>query len=175
MTEEQESRSMKWVLPVALVLVVGGLVAIALVRGPAVFSADSPEGTVQEYLVAVSEERWEDAVAVVHPDWLGNCSGDDIALFQHGDFSAELGITDGFGGQIVREDFTSSAFPADQESEPLPEPDTEVEVTIIHQTSGGGLGSGWSEYVIFQLVDDGEFWWIVNDPWPYFVWNCREG
>jgi hypothetical protein len=39
---------------------------------------------------------------------------------------------------------------------------------------GGVFGAGWDEYVIFEMSDDGEFWWIVSDPWPYFVWNCRE-
>lgn len=159
----------KWLIPVGLLAVVGALVTIALLRGPVVLDPDSPEGTVQEYLVAVDEERWEDAVAVIHPDWLGGCTGDDLGVFDPGDFTAELGIESGFDGQFVRETFE----PVDEELEALPSADTEVEVTIIHET-GGGIGSGWSEYLSFELVDDGEFWWIVGDPWPFFVWNCRD-
>lgn len=169
MTDRQPAKS-RWLLPAALGIVVVALVAIALLRGPVVLEPDSPEGTVQEYLVAIDEERWEDAVAVVHPDWLGGCTASDVEIFDPGDFAAELGIQSGFDGQVVRETF--EVIGDDLGVQPPPG-DTEVEVTITHDT-GGGIGSGWNEYVAFELVDDGEFWWIVNDPWPYFIWNCRD-
>jgi len=156
-----------WLMPLGLTVLVGGLVTIAVLRGPVELDPDSPEGTVQEYLVAISEERWEDAVAVIHPEWLGACDGEDLARFATIDFSAELGRNE-FGGGIIEERFVDIGAG----EEPLPAGDTNVEVTITH-TDQGGLGSGWSEYVTFELADD-DFWWLVNDPWPYFVWNCRE-
>lgn len=163
--------SSDWLLPVGLALLVIALVAIALTRGPVELDPDTPEGTVQEYLVAIDEERWDDAAELIHPDWLGACEGDDLARFSQGEFSAELGAPSAFGG-VVREEFVAIG---EDEPEPLPAPDTSVEVTIRHNDSGGGvLTNSWNEYVIFELQDDGEFWWLVNDPWPYFIWNCRE-
>jgi hypothetical protein len=133
---------------------------------------------VQEYLVAISEERWEDAVAVIHPDWLGQCGADDLSPFATTDFTAELGTSDGFGGGFgggfvggfVEQRFDEVEAVAGDE--PLPEADTTVEVTINHDDVGG-LASGWSEYVVFEMTDEDDFWWISGDPWPYFVWNCR--
>lgn len=153
-------------MPVGLTVLVAGLVAIAMLRGPVELDPDTPEGTVQEYLTAISEERWDDATAVIHADWLGACDGEDLSRHASTDFSAELG-QDGLGGEFMEQRF------ADVGQEQLPEADTQVEVTITH-TDQGGLGSSWSQYVIFDLVDDEDFWWIVNDPWPFFVWTCRE-
>jgi hypothetical protein len=161
-----------WLLPAGLGVLVVGLVAIALTRGPVELAPDTPEGTVQEYLLAVDEGRWDDAVAVIHPDWLGSCDGEDLAEFARGDFIAELGAPGGFSGGIVTEEFVP--IPGDEPgTEPPPSGETTVEVTIRHIDSGGIFGGGWDEYVIFEMTDDGEFWWIVSDPWPYFVWNCR--
>jgi hypothetical protein len=154
-------------MPLGLTALVGGLVVIALVRGPVELEPDTPEGTIQEYLLAISDERWEDAVSVIHPDWLGACGADDISRVASIDFSATLG-SDGFGGGMVEERFVEIA-----PGEELPVADTHVEVTIIHSDQGG-LGSNWNEYTTFDLVDDEDFWWLVNDPWPYFLWSCRE-
>lgn len=160
-----------WLLPVGLGVLVVVLVVIALTRGPVELDPDTPEGTVQEYLVAIDEERWDDAVAVIHPDWLGECGGSDLSRFAQGEFTAELGAPAGFGGGVVREEFT---VVGDGPGQQLPDPDETVEVTIRHTDTGVVFGSGWDEYVIFELSDEDGFWWIVNDPWPYFVWNCRE-
>lgn len=159
-----------WLLPVGLGLLVVVLVVIALTRGPVELDPDSPQGTVQEYLLAIDEERWDDAVAVIHPDWLGECRGDDLSRFAQGDFTAELGAPGGFGG-IVREEFAATDGEVGQA---LPGPEETVEVTIRHSDTGGFFGGGWDEYVLFELSDDDDFWWLINDPWPYFVWNCRE-
>lgn len=159
-----------WLLPVGLVVLVVGLVTIALTRGPVELDPDSPEGTVQEYLRAIDQERWDEAVEVIHADYRGECEGEDLAAFAQGDFSAELGAPDGatgFGVGFPEEDFTDEGG-----VEPPPGSDATVEVTIRHQDTGG-LGGGWDEYVLFELTDTDDFWWIVNDPWPYFVWNCR--
>lgn len=163
-----------WLLPGSLALLVITLVVVALFRGPVELDPDTPEGTVQEYLVAISEERWDDAIEVVHEDWRGGCEGPDIAMFAPGTFSAELGAGSDFDGRVIRDEF--GATPQDGEEPPpagLAQGTTTVRVTI-HRDSGGGLGSEWGEGVSFELVDDGEFWWITGDPWPYFVWSCRE-
>ena len=160
-----------WLLPVALGAAVIALVAIALTRGPVTLDPESAEGTVQEYLLAINEERWDDAVSVVHDEWRGLCDGFDLEMFSQGDFSAELGAPSGFGG------FESSggfAGVGDGAGPTIPGNTTQVEVTINHQDAGG-LGGNWQEYVVFELTDDGDFWWIVGDPWPYFVWSCQGG
>ena len=160
-----------WLLPVGLGALVIGLVAIALMRGPVELDPDSPEGTVQEYLLAIDQERWEDALAVIHEDWRGSCEADDLSGFAQGDFSAQLGTPDGIGMGFsgVEE---GVARVDDGSGEPPPGMDEQVEVTITHNDAGG-LGGGWDEYVVFELAETDDFWWIVNDPWPYFTWNCR--
>lgn len=155
-----------WLLPVILGIAVVVLVAIALSRGPVSLDPDTAEGTVQEYLVAISEERWDDAVAVIHDDWRGICRGEDLAAFSQGDFSAELGVPSGVGGFGVGGQVFEEGGPT------IPANTTQVDVTITHD-QGGGIGSSWEEFVVFEVSDDGDFWWIVGDPWPYFVWNCR--
>ena len=159
----------RWLLPVALIALVVGLVAVALLRGPVVLDPDSPEGTVQEYLLAMSEARWEDALAVIHPDWAGSCEPEDLSAFAPTDFSAQLGQAGGFGGGV------GGGFaepPIDVGGDPLPIGEETIEVTITRD-EGSGLGGGWNEFVLFELADVDDFWWIVNDPWPYFIWNCR--
>lgn len=168
---KEPRRLSDWLLPVGLGLLVVVLVVIALTRGPVELDPDTPEGTVQEYLIAIDEERWDDAIAVIHPDWLGECRGGDLSRFTQGDFTAELGAPGGFGGEIVREEFVPIES---EEPQPLPVPEETVEVTIRHANTGGVFGSGWDEYVIFELSEEDGFWWIISDPWPYFVWNCRE-
>lgn len=155
-----------WVLPAGLAALVVALVAIALLRGPAVLDPDTPEGTVQEYLTAISEERWDDAIEILHEDWQGECEGPDLASHVHEDFTAQLGDQTGFG---------SAGFgvgPEGQDVPPVPDDATRVEVTLDHGDSGS-LGSGWRELTVFELVDGEGFWWLVGDPWPYFVWSCR--
>jgi hypothetical protein len=168
---DESRRFSQWILPVGLGALVVVLVVIALSRGPVDLDPDTPEGTVQEYLVAIDEERWDDAVAVIHPDWLGECDGTDLSRFAQGEFTAELGAPGGFDGGIVREDFATIG---EGESAALPGSEETVEVTIRHTDQGGVFGTGWNEYAIFELSNDDDFWWIVSDPWPYFVWNCRE-
>ncbi len=157
-----------WLLPTGLGILVVVLVIVALNRGPVTLDPGSPEGTVQEYLLAINEERWDDAVAVIHPEWLGGCVGDDLADFNPGDFSAELG-TGAFGGGLMSERFAEIG---EVEGEQLPSGTEFVEVTISHNT-GGGLGSSWEEFATFEMIDEDDFWWIAGDPWPYFIWSCR--
>jgi hypothetical protein len=161
-----------WVLPLGLVVLVGGLVAIALTRGPVELDPDTPEGTVQEYLLAISEQRWDDAIEVVHEDWRGSCEGSDLEAMHPGDFSAELGTEFGGEGEFIFEGGVAVAPGEPGAPATIPDDATQVEVTI-HRSDDGGLGSSWSEYVVFELSNDGEFWWLVGDPWPHFTWACQ--
>lgn len=164
-----------WLLPVGLAVLVIALVVIALVRGPVELDPDTAEGAVQEYLRAIDENRWEDAIEVIHPQWRGDCEADDLASFADFDFSAELGsdIDGRFGGVVVEERFVpigEDEFAADGEE--LPGFDTQIEV-IISRSDGGPFGSSWDEYVVFEMINEDDFWWISGDPWPYFTWECR--
>lgn len=162
-----------WVLPAGLILGIAGLVVVALMRGPTSFDPDTPEGVVQEYLQALDEERCEDALAVIQDESLGECGPQSVAQFVQTDFTAELGHNDaggGFGGGFVeRGVFT------DEEQPFVPAAaDATVDVTITHDAEVAGvIGGGWNEFVRFELLSDDGFWWIINDPWPYFTWNCR--
>ena len=162
-----ERRLPGWVLPAGLGLVVVALVALALARGPVEFDSDTPEGAVQEYLMAISDERWDDALEVLHEDWRGSCAGEDLRSFDPGDFSAELGTSGGSFSGVSEERF---AVPGseDEALPTIPEERMTVEVTIRH----GGTG-GWNEFTTFDVVDQGGFWWLVGDPWPYFAWSCQ--
>jgi hypothetical protein len=165
-----ERRLSSWLLPVGLAVVVIGLVAIALTRGPVSLDPDTPEGTVQEYLQAIHDRRWDDAIEVIHDDWKGQCQGFNLEAFAPNDFSAALGDPSGLGGFEVRENF--EAIPPDGSTMPtIPDDAARVDVTIDRR-EGGGFASSWQEHVTFELAFDGDFWWIVGDPWPYFIFNC---
>jgi hypothetical protein len=115
------------------------LVVIALVREPVVLHPDSPEGTVQEYLQAISDEDYVKALSLLNPDEFENCDISDLARNAPDDpFTATLNVTLRFG-------------------------------------SGGLFGGTWEQYETFFLTSSDGFWWISDDPWPYFTWNCKRG
>lgn len=163
--------SRTWLFPLILGVVVVGLVAIALTRGPTDLDPDSPEGTIQEYLTALDEQRYEDALAVLHPQWGDICDPDDIANMGPADFTARLGHVSTAGG-FVEERFQDVGVGPGGALEELPSGTEFIDVTIT-RNEGGGFGSGWDEYVVFELVEEDGFYWIVGDPWPYFTWNCQ--
>lgn len=160
-----------WVLPAGLGVLVVTLVVLALSRGPVSVDPDTPEGTVQEYLIAISEERWDDGVEVVHEDWRGECEGPDLAATAPDQFTAELGNR--ADGRIVDEHFPPVP-PGRETPATVPEDVTRVEV-IINRNETGALGTGWSENVTFQLVEEDGFWWLIGEPWPHFTWRCEPG
>lgn len=167
---EEQTPTRGWMLPVVLGVLVLGLVAIALTRGPVELDPDTAEGTVQEYLVALNDADYERALELLHPQWGEGCEPDDLRNAGRTDFTARLGHVSSSG---VIEEFgaiSTDEFPPDRE---LPGATDFVEVTI-HQGETG-FGAGWDEYVVFELVEDDGFYWIVGDPWPYFTWNCRNG
>lgn len=163
---DTERRLPGWLFPAGVGVLVVGLVAIALLRGPMQLDPDSPEGTVQEYLLAINEGRWDDALEVLHHAWRGTCTAAHIQASAPAAFSAELRAGD--------ESRDVPLGPTPDHPPGLPdrsdfENTARVEVTIRH---GGGLGSGWDEYVNFELAEENDRWWIFGEPWPYFSWNC---
>ena len=163
-----DKRAPSWLLPVGLFALVVVLVAVALVREPVTLDPSSPEGVVQEYLQAIHDEQWEDALDLVHPEWLGACTAEEIEVYVDSDFSARLGTDEPFNDGIERFEDISGAL------DDAPEATETIVVTISHR-SGAGLGSSWTETVTFGLTDESGEWLIVGDPWPYFTWSCREG
>ncbi|HUG31879.1 MAG TPA: hypothetical protein VMM14_03210 [Acidimicrobiia bacterium] len=154
-----------WLLPAGLAVLVAALVVVALTRGPTEFDPDTPEGAIQEYLIAINEERWDDAIEVLHEDWREGCDGSDVAGSSPGPFTATLS-TNGQSSGRISDEFGEPPRPPGQSPPTLPDEVTRVEVDIRH-------GEGFTEQVMFELVDDGEFWWLVGDPWPHFMWNCE--
>lgn len=159
-----DSRRPSWLFPAGLFALVVVLVVIALSREPAALDPATPEGVVQEYLQSIRDDRWDDALVLVHPEWRGECTADSIETYIGTDFTARLGSDD------VVERFE----PIPEDFGDAPEPTKTVEVTITHR-SGAGLGSSWTEGVTFQLTDESGDWLLAGDPWPYFTWSCREG
>lgn len=151
-----------WVMPAGLGVLVVALVVIALSRDPVSLDPDTPEGAVQEYLLAINEERWVDAVEVIHEDTRGACVGSDLAAFAPSAFTAELSDGTGLEDAAVPE---PGIDPAGET--------TRVEV-LIRRNETGALGTGWTENLVFQLTEDDGFWWITGDPWPHFTWSCGE-
>lgn len=163
---EREQGSARWLLPVGLGVAVVALVTVALTRGPVELDPGTPESTVQQYLVSIDEKRWADAVAVIHPQWLGACDGDDLARSADFEFTAELGEVG------VEERDVIGASPDTLSQGDFPEVDEHVEVTISRNDSPV-FGPGWEERVLFEMVDEDAVWWVSGDPWPYFIWSCR--
>lgn len=122
--------------------------------------------------MAVSQERWDDAIEIFHEDWRGECEGSDLAAAAPDDFSAELGNNRG-DGRIPDENFTPVP-PGEDPQVTAPEDVTRVDVTIKRNDTGA-LGTGWSDHVTFQLVEEDGFWWLIGEPWPHFTWRCEPG
>ena len=154
-----------WLLPTGLAVLVAALVVIALTRGPTEFDPDTAEGAVQEYLSAINEERWDEAIEVLHEDWREGCDGSDLAASSPGPFTATLRTDGEFSGPF-NDDFVALPRGAGETPPTVPDEVTRVEVNIRH-------GEGFTDHAMFELVDDGGFWWLVGDPWPHFIWNCE--
>lgn len=158
----------RWAVPAGIGVAVLVLMLVALVRDPVTLDPDSPEGTVQEYLQAISDERWEDAYAVLDPQRFADCGPSDIASNAPGDpFTASLQAPEGleqesFGGVPVGD--TGTTTPPDDEAV--------VEVTLRFGDPGPFGSGGWTQYEVFALASRDTFWWISGDPWPYFSWRC---
>lgn len=134
-----------WTLPIIVLAGVVALAVVALVREPITLDPDTPEGTVQAYLQAISDENYEAALSHMTADLQQNCAPEDIADNVYYDsFSATLGGVNDVGSVIV------------------------VDVSI--NQSDSGIGSGYFEGIEVAEEDGG--YAISGDPWPYFTYSC---
>ncbi len=161
-----EGNKARWLWLSGIGLAVIALVVIALVREPVLLDPDTPEGTVQGYLQAISDKDYDEAFSMLNPDEFKNCDVSDLARNTPGDsFTATLEVS---GDQ---ERFR----PIDEEERPSPTSEL-VAVNVILRFGSGGLFDGtWDQYETFFLTSSDGFWWISGDPWPYFTWDCRRG
>lgn len=139
--------TLRWAVPAVLVVAVVALVAVALLRGPSSFDPTTPEGAVQDYLLAISDQRWEDAFAVLDPDSFPGCEPEDIRAGHIEPFTATHDGTRIQAGRAM----------------------VDVRLRFSDQ---GGIGGGWESWEQFTLVERDSFWYITGEPWPYFHWNC---
>lgn len=148
-----ESKRPAWLLPAGIGLLIIVLVVVALVRDPVQLDPETPEGTVQEYLQAISDDDYERAFELLRPDDFEGCVPSDMRRFVSNEpFTATL---DPDGGTMTAEDRAM------------------VNVRIRFGTDGP-FGSGWETFESFELVSEDGFWWITGEPWPHFFWECRE-
>lgn len=145
--------SPKWLWPAVIGGLVAALVVIALVRDPILLDPTTPEGTVQEYLQAISDEDWEGAFELLDPDSFEGCDAADIQ-------------------RVTWQNTFTASLP--EEGEP-PAGEQVFVVVTMRFGDGGPFGGGWSSDETFVLISNEGFWWITEDPWPYFHWECTEG
>ena len=145
----REGTMRRWLIPGLIAGCVLVLVIIALARDPVQYDASTPEGVVQRYLQAVSDEDYETAFIYLDPDFYAECNPSDLATHSPEPFGASLGET-----------FTTGSA------------DAVVEVTLRFGAGEGPFGSSWTTYESFHLVGSNDSWWITDDAWPYFSWDC---
>ena len=120
---------------------------------------------MQRYLQAISEERWDEALALLDPGRFSSCHPLDLAQSTPSDpFTAFLGVSGGRDEMSAGEDFD------------LPESEGSVTRVGVRLRFGdqGLIGSSWELSEVFSLVRSEGVWVISGDPWPYFAWSCEE-
>lgn len=137
----------RWLVPVLVGAAIIALVIVALLRGETSFDPTSPEGAVQEYLQALADGRWDDALDVLDPQIFETCRGSHIA------------------------DYVWSSFSASHESTVHGPRDVYVNVTL--EFGDGGVWGGWRDTTQFTLTEIDGLWYITDDPWPHFRDSCR--
>ena len=139
-----------WWFVGGFIVAIGLLLAIALSREPIALDPNTPEGTVQNYLQAISDEDYEGALNFIHPDSDQDCSPADLAASTPETFSATLGDTRTESG-------SSLVIVTIREGAPEPDP---------FQSSFGGFEE------FFELENETGQWLIIGSPWPYYDWRC---
>lgn len=148
-----ETRRPSWLLPAGIGLLVLVLVVVALVRDPVQLDPGTPEGTVQEYLQAISEDDFETAFELLHPEEFEGCVPGDIER------------------HVGDRQFTASL---ESDAQPIGDRDMTVVNVRIRFGTDGPFGSGWETFESFELIHEDNFWWITGEPWPHFFFACRE-
>lgn len=138
----------RWLVPLGLVAVAGLLVGIALGRGQTHLDPSTPEGAVQQYLLALTDERWEDALAILDPDVYGNCTAEDFMVDR--------------GERILSARHIRTFHGPAQ---------AQVEVSIRYGTDSP-FGGSWESNYTYTLIQRDRFWYILQDAWPAQLWSC---
>jgi len=142
----------RWLWPAAFAGLTIALVAIALARGSVTLDPATPEGVVQEYLRAVAADDYDAAFELVDPELIEDCG------------PADTRQADWIGA------FTATLPHA---AEPPVGERALVDVTI--RVSEGPLLPSWVREEAFALIARDGVWWITDDPWPHFWWDCGPG
>jgi hypothetical protein len=142
-----------WLLPTGIGLLVLVLVVVALLREPVQLDPGTPDGTVQEYLQAISDDDFETAFELLHPDEFDGCVPSDIQR------------------HLGDQPFTASL---ESDVEPMDDRDLTIVNVRIRFGTEGPFGSGWETFESFELVSEDGMWWITGEPWPHFFFACRE-
>lgn len=149
-----EANRPAWLLPGGIGLLILALVVVALVRDPVQLDPGTPNGTVQEYLQAISDDDYETAFELLHPEDFDGCVPGDI----------ERHVSD--------EPFTASL--ESRVVDPMDDQERVIVNVRIRFGTGGPFGSGWETFESFELVSEDDFWWITGEPWPYFSFECSQ-
>lgn len=139
-----------------LAIVVGCVVLLAIVasvvaanRSEPSFDPATPEGTVQGYLQAVSEDDAQAAMSYLASDT--ECDVSDLQ---------RAAVSD--SARVVLVDVEIAGDEAD------------VEVEVTYSSQGGPFDAyEWSENLTFELVREAGDWALVGEPWPLYF--CRRG
>ena len=161
----------RWLWPLGIGLAVVALVIVALVRQPVQLDLSTAEGTVQEYLQAISDGDYNKAFELLDPDGFEGCSASDLARSAPRDgFTATMG----FSGDA--EHGFERFGPVDEDGRPPSGELVSVDVTLRFDT-GDVFSGSWDQYETFFLISEDGSWWITDnpDPWPYFTWDCQRG
>lgn len=136
-----------WVLPVVGVAAVVGLVVVGLNREPEQFDPDTPEGTVQSYIAALSAGDFDTAASYWAEEGCRPESSEPTGGAP--DISATMVRVDGSDEQktVVIGITDNTADPVDG----------------IYE---------WEEW--FTLVRENGAWKIVQPSWPYYDQICEE-
>jgi hypothetical protein len=133
---------------IALAVIVA-LSVVALTREPVSLDPNTPEGVVQQYLQAISDEDYVAAHGFLSSEIQADCSAADIATNNYYDtFNAVLGDVIEVGDRVT------------------------VEASIQSGSTALDPGSN-GYYEQFVLIKENGEWVLSEDPWPYFTYGCR--
>ncbi len=140
MSEKRANRVLGIV--VAAIAVVALIVVLAVKEPTAELDKSSPEGTVQQYLSAITERDFSQAMSFLANDTKCTVDVFDRAYVQD---SLRIGLSD----------VTSTAS-------------TSSVVVKIETSNGDPFGGSYAETQTFRLVKEDSGWKITGIPWPTY-------